>query len=530
MTAPWNPATWRVTLPTIRLRRLMATSAFALISLAASQPSVQAQALNEDEICFAIADNNPPGVGSGGGSNQPDTLSRIDNFLAGQASAVAQVTRESDGTPISDIEALTSRPEFGELIAANANEIGRIDPVTGIFTSIGFIEGFRDFDAIVIDRNSPDQRRLIAVSKGRVGSNPSNTIVQIDIVLDDQNQQAIGLDQGSAIVGPVVDLSQFPASDIVTGIDGIAISPGGIVYGVANGGPTTAQKLISINLNTGATSDLGDFTAADGTLIEDVEDISFDLTNGILFATSGSNFSDLSDNAFLFDDPQGGQLGLAQPNNFNLRVVTGAIDYEASACIRAVEQPPVGSLLLVKRITAVTQDGEETRYDDDFTDQAGDQDDNLMRDETDENFPVGLVEAPDPLSVGDLVEYTIYLYNPTDVEFENVVLCDPLQLPSILQRDSINPVEFSVPRDDLNINFTQRNDFAERPLAAADDACLEALDGEEQFRGTNPNGPGGGVVTDSFSIGPGQISATRFVVEVGQLQSDTNSDTDTDEQ
>ena len=139
----------------LRLRRLAATGAFALLSLATYWATPAQAQETQNQLCYAIADNNPPGQGSGGGNNLQDTLASID-LDTGAVASIADIARP-DGTPVRDIEALSSRPDFDFLIAANANELGRVDPATGVFTSLGFIEGFVDFDAIVIDRNGKNR-------------------------------------------------------------------------------------------------------------------------------------------------------------------------------------------------------------------------------------------------------------------------------------------------------------------------------------------------------------------------------------
>ncbi|MEL7331422.1 MAG: hypothetical protein AAFN12_04200 [Cyanobacteria bacterium J06560_2] len=515
MTADQTPAAQKpLARRQLKLRHLLATGTFALLSLGAHQPAARAQSLNEGEICYAIADNNPPSTGNGGGRNLQDTLSVIDDFQAGAASRVAQISRPG-GEPIGDIEALTSRPEAGELIAANGNEIGLVDTETGIFTSLGVLEAYQDFDAIVIDRNSPDQTRLLAVSKAR-GPNKENAIVQVDIVLGDDGQSAsLGIPEELSRIGPE---QFFEGTD---SIDGIAIDPNNsnLIYGVANGGPRTAQRFVIIGLD-GTLQDRGPFLLGE-TLIEDVEDLSFDLTNNLLFATTGSSRSPLTENAFLFNNPNGGNLAPAI-SNFNIGAVTSpAIDYEASACISRPDEV-AGDLLLVKRITAVTPlGGNEQRFAG-FQNQQGTQADVQLRTATNQTFPVGVIQPEQPLSPGDLVEYTVYVYNNTNDPVTNIELCDPLQRPNVLQTDTM---EFAPPNGDLELDFDDLDDAAARsPQAPADASCTAALGEGGQFIAAPPGpigpaGNGGGVVTDLFTLAPGEIAAVRFTVEVGAPQS-----------
>ncbi len=499
----------------MRLRRLAATSAFALVSLITYQPA-PAEAQAQDQICYAIADNRLAGGGNDGGGNRvPDTLITVD-LDTGELGIVNETNfgreniRRPDGTTrILNIEALTSRPDFGMLIAANGNELGSIDPETGEFLSLGTIDGYIDFDAIAIDR-SGSQNRLLAVSADNSGTT-GNQLVEIILELDD-NGAAIGIAAQSA----GIPLSGFPRR--TNSIDGIAISPAGNVLAVANGGPAFVQRLVSINTGNGQLSDIDRFVDSNGNVIRDVEDLSFDL-RGRLFATTGSSRNPTAETGYVYSDPGTGPLLNAL---FEIDLApSGGTDFEASACLRPV--PVVGELLLVKRITAITRVGQETQRFDSFVNQENTPFDTQMRDATGGAFPRGIVEAPTTLQPGDEVEYTLYLFNPTETTFENVVLCDPIRRPSVLQRDNI---QFSQPADATDtpsLDFENTNNFDRAPLAPADDACAAALDGGDTFLAgppgpTGPNGTGGGVVTDSFDIAPSEISATRFTVQVGALQ------------
>ena len=219
---------------------------------------------------------------------------------------------------------------------------------------------------------------------------------------------------------------------------------------------------------------------AQGEEIDDIEDVSFDLF-GNLFASSGSNFNRFTDNAFIF--PLSGDGTLSPASNLLDLVPTGAGDFEASACLRFSS---IGSMLVVKRITAVTQNGVETRFDS-FLDQAGETADNALLAQTGDAFPLGIVQTPTALSAGDEVEYTVYLYNPTPLPLRDVILCDALQPPSILNEDS---VEFSEPTEDLALDFNSEPEFDRSPLSAAPEACTSALNGGAQFLGGEANNTG----------------------------------------
>ncbi|MEO0769693.1 MAG: hypothetical protein AAFY72_09700, partial [Cyanobacteria bacterium J06649_4] len=371
-------------------RRLVA-STLAVVSLLGAHVPARAQTDGSGQICYAVGDNNPAGNGDGGVSFD-DTLARID-FGERLAEAVATV-RRPDGTPIRNIEALSSRPDFNELIAANGNEIGRIDPQTGVFTTLGTLTPFIDFDAIVIDRESDEQTRLLGVSK--LGGSLNNTLVEATLTVDG-NGQSIGLSAPTTLTR--IPDAQFPPD--TDSIDGIALSPTGVLFGVANRGPRnfddiSDQVLVIIDPATGALTNRGLFVEQ-GEEIDDVEDLSFDLF-GNLFASSGSNFNRFTDNAFIF--PLSGDGTLSPASNLLDLAPTGAGDFEASACLSFSS---IGSMIVVKRITAVTQNGVETRFEN-FLDQNGEQADNDLFRETNGAFPLGIVQTPTALSAGDEVE------------------------------------------------------------------------------------------------------------------------------
>ena len=494
-------------------QKRIAQSLAGLLSVAFTLPLLSNRAITQvggpGQVCYAIADNNPNGDPRGGGQ-APDSLTVI-NFDAGTVQVV-DIIRDADGNTINNIEAATSRPDFNELIVANGNEIGRVDPATGIYTPLGELTPFTDFDAIVIDRQSPNQTRLLSVSKDRRNPALNNVVVEAILEIDGS-----GLTTG---ISSVSELSQIPSDQFpltANSIDGIALTDDGRLYGVANRGPEapnipSRQELVIINENDGTLTDFGTFLDENNEPINDIEDISFDLF-GDLFASSGSNLTPSANTGYVI------RLGGDPPVQARRSLFLGnaGTDFEASACLPTL-QPEDGSLLVVKRITAVIQNGEETRFDE-FVDQAGESTDNELLDLTDGTFPLGVVQTPTALLPGDEVEYTVYVYNPSDVAVENSILCDPIQPPSVLSTSSVS---FSEPDSDNTLSFLERPDFARAPLAPADDACEAVLTGN-QFPSGPPGptggpdvGAGGGVVTSEFLIEPNQIAATRFRVTVGQ--------------
>lgn len=480
--------------------------AFTLPLFAINKPAL-AQVGGDGQACFAIADNNPPGNPDGGRS-ATDTLVRI-NFANRNVTRLANIFGP-DNVPITNIEAATSRPAFNELIVADGNEIGRLDPVSGRYTPLGVLAPFTDFDAIAIDRRSPNQTRLLGVSKDRGNASLNNVIVEAILEID-----STGLATG---ISSITQLAAIPDDELPQpgdGLDGLAITDEGTVLGVANRGPADSdQVLVLIDPNTGNLEELGLFQAQDGSLIDDVEDISIDIF-GDLFISSGSNFSSSADTAYVIGlNPDNSPT----PARDSLSLASAGQDFEASACLPILREDDDSSLLVVKRITAITRNGIETRFDQ-FADQDGNTTDNRLSDLTNGTFPVGEFQTPTALLPGDEVEYTIYIYNPARLAIGDAVLCDPIQPPSVLQSSSVS---FSEPSSDLALSFQDQTDFARAPLAPADSACNAAL-ADDQFPSGPPGptggldiGAGGGVVTDRFLLAPNQIAATRFRVTVRQ--------------
>ncbi|MEL7520085.1 MAG: hypothetical protein AAGJ80_00460 [Cyanobacteria bacterium J06553_1] len=507
------------------LSQRLAAATLAVTSLLAAPAASYAQqiarpTIRPDDVaqaCFAVADNGASN-GSTSGAEAQDFLVRINSVAANSVSLVNPIVTD-DGTPVTFVEAMTSRPDFGELIVADENRIGRVDPATGVFTLLGTLTSSSDFDAIVIELIGTENR-LLAVSKG---NNP-NVLVEVILDVDPATNQAVGILSESA--GPT--LTNFPAG---TGsIDGIALSPDGTLLGIANNGASSPQKLVIIDEATGVLTELGDFVDGAG-VIPDVEDISFDL-GGNLFASSGSNNLRFQDNGFFV--PLSANDGTPLPVTDVIALgQDGGTDFEASSCLRpqgdVVDGP--GDLILVKRITAVTRDGEETRFND-FVDQAGETDDNTLRDlitarfpNQGANFPAGVLQSPTRLETGDEVEYTVYVYNPSLAIVNNAVLCDPIQPPGILNSESVG---FSAPSSNLNLSFVQNASFARAPLSAAPADCsgvIAGSDADRQFPSGPPGptggldeGAGGGIVTNSFNVGPDQLSALRFNITVGEVE------------
>ncbi|NJM96331.1 MAG: hypothetical protein HC800_03185 [Phormidesmis sp. RL_2_1] len=521
----------RLTIPINAVRALLTprrltAGTLALVSLLSAQAPVSAQAIGSSgERCFVVADNNPPGGGSGGVADD-DTLIQI-NFGTGTATAIdgGIIAREGGGTNIRNIEAMTSRSNSNELIAANGSEFGRIDPETAVFTPlIGSLGPFNDFDAIVIDRNSTNQTRLLAVSKDTDNVGNPNPALNNILVTGTISLNATGQAEGITPTTQVA-LSNFPAG--TDGIDGIALI-GNTLYGIANRGgvPNSAQILVTIDQASGIITPVAPFTLGvsvgglpAGTAINDVEDLDLSLFGNLFGSTGSNNNVALRNRGYTFDPATGVAI-----NSLAIGALSGRQDFEASACI--TDATATGQLLIVKRITAVTRGGVRTEFDT-FTDQAGETDDNTMLAATGNAFPLGIPAASPELNTGDQVEYTVYIYNPTSQIFNNAVICDAIEPPSILQSSSVELAAPTVLTSPLA--FTPQPNTVPRPPASpapATGECAPLLGTATVFPPNTPNplgpsggldvGAGGGIVTTPFSLNPNQITALRFQITVGQ--------------
>ncbi|MBX2864499.1 MAG: hypothetical protein KTR27_13200, partial [Leptolyngbyaceae cyanobacterium MAG.088] len=146
-------------------------------------------------------------------------------------------------------------------------------------------------------------------------------------------------------------------------------------------------------------------------------------------------------------------------------------------------------LRLVKRITGVTRGGSPLPIDgiNGFNDQGDTADDNNLFNLTNGSLPLGVFEVDTQLQSGDIVEYTIYFFNEGISPAANVAICDELQVPSILQPNSLElalPTPFG---NGLNSSFGASNLLVpQAPLAPLVESCLS-------FPGNFPSGvPAGG--------------------------------------
>lgn len=182
-------------------------------------------------------------------------------------------------------------------------------------------------------------------------------------------------------------------------------------------------------------------------------------------------------------------------------------------------------LRLVKRITRVTRGGTDLLIAgiDDFTNQPGTSDDDTLADLSGNSLPLGVFDVPNPLQSGDVVEYTVYFFNAGVAQAANIEMCDELQVPSVLQPNSIelaSPTVLSALGTNLTFVGGSPLAFPQAPLAPLVESCIS-------FPGAFPSGTpagglgvgaGGGVVVGGPDLGlnvdASEVGAFRFTVVI----------------
>jgi uncharacterized repeat protein (TIGR01451 family) len=165
---------------------------------------------------------------------------------------------------------------------------------------------------------------------------------------------------------------------------------------------------------------------------------------------------------------------------------------------------------LVKRITAVTRGGAPVAIAgiNGFNDQPGDVNDNQLQQLSNSSLPLGVFNiAGGTLQTGDVLEYTIYVWNNGLNQADNVQICDEIQPPSQL--------------DNTSLSFAPASAFP--TLAAFGGAGpLSAANAGDVLSAFCPSAPGnfptgGGVLLDpggGFNLPSRQVAAIRFRVNI----------------
>ena len=165
---------------------------------------------------------------------------------------------------------------------------------------------------------------------------------------------------------------------------------------------------------------------------------------------------------------------------------------------------------LVKRITGVTRGGVPVAIAgiNGFNDQPGDANDNQLQQLSNSSLPLGVFNiAGGTLQTGDVLEYTIYLWNNGLNQADDVQICDEIQPPSQL--------------DNASLSFAPASAFP--TLAAFGGAGpLSAANAGDPLPAFCPSAPGnfptgGGVLLDpggGFDLPSRQVAAIRFEVNI----------------
>jgi uncharacterized repeat protein (TIGR01451 family) len=165
---------------------------------------------------------------------------------------------------------------------------------------------------------------------------------------------------------------------------------------------------------------------------------------------------------------------------------------------------------LVKRITAVTRGGAPVAIAgiNGFNDQPGDVNDNQLQQLSNSSLPLGVFNiAGGTLQTGDVLEYTIYVWNNGLSQADNLQICDEIQPPSQL--------------DNASLSFAPASNFP--TLAAFGGAGpLSAANAGDPLSAFCPSAPGnfptgGGVILDplgGLSLPARQLAALRFQVSI----------------
>ncbi len=276
-------------------------------------------------ICYPIAD----GPGSLGIS---DLLTRVYRDTGVEEA----ITVGNAGTGTSNIEASAMHPVTGVLYSAEQSGttgiFGSIDLETGAFSAIGTAIGsgtgfdssgnpatgnFNDIDGMHFD---PQTGNLFA-SVRRSGL--PDLLIQIDPATGTFVPNAFDSDSNPGTQEDYVEI--VPVSGLGD-IDALAIDLDGTLYGAANAGTTSTQRLVRIDKVTGATTNVG-IVFHNGSQIQDIEGMSFD-NQGQLYITTGNGGA--LDSGFYDLDKTPDVLG--RVNTLTYTALGLGDDYEALTC------------------------------------------------------------------------------------------------------------------------------------------------------------------------------------------------------
>jgi len=177
-----------------------------------------------------------------------------------------------NGTPANFIEALSIDPSGAPVYAADAGQVGILDPATGIFTPFANASGYADLDGLAWD---PNANKLYA----SVRSAGNDELVCIEIS---------GPNAGLPIAGTEVEVTGSGSDVDELTVPPNSCSNAGTIY--ATIATATGFVLATIDPASGVATEIGSFG------IPDVESITFD-ANCNLYANTGTGALYLVDQA-----------------------------------------------------------------------------------------------------------------------------------------------------------------------------------------------------------------------------------------
>ncbi|MDJ0497714.1 MAG: proprotein convertase P-domain-containing protein, partial [Acidimicrobiia bacterium] len=286
-------------------RRIAAVAAYSLslttvvVGAFPIAPVTPADAAPGDGVCYLIAD-------SGGGNGGNDLLTIVDR---GDFDPATNETNIGTGTGTNNIEALDMNPMTLELYGANANRLGTVDKLTGVYSPLPNAFGtanhstlpsvnITDVDGLAFDYLTGD-----LWGAERQGGN--DVLVRIDIT-----------------TGRIIPDSFGPGNDYLPtnvgslghdDIDDLAFHPfTGVLYGSITGGGGPG-RLVTLDTTTGNATDVGPFGTGD------IEGMRFD-AEGFLWGTSGTTPGQLF------------EISITTGAATNPRTVDNGGDYESTVC------------------------------------------------------------------------------------------------------------------------------------------------------------------------------------------------------
>ncbi len=288
---------------------------YLLLSAALLSSSLTAHA---KDVCYTVADNDPvPG--------SADVLIEFDKTTA--------VSHVVGFTSTAHIEALVFHPTSRQLYAANADRLGTLDLLTGIFLplnqpfgngngAIGTVK-FNDVDGLTFNPRTAEMygtQRLIEGQK--------DLLFKINPVSGEAIHDAFGAGvdyvvvQGNALL------------DVSHNVDDIAIDPASeVMYATVNASGKYSY-LVSIDIPSGSVTIKGQILdSTSGQPVDDIEGLGFD-AQGNLYGSTGFK-NDVTKGYLYTVDKNTGLVTLV--SNFSNNV-----DFEGVTCLSGGEDPYVG--------------------------------------------------------------------------------------------------------------------------------------------------------------------------------------------